>query len=208
MRSWRSSSQSMAAYRSSSSNGPKPSVSARVSRAVASASPRAVASLEPGSRMRAATIASTRARSGEGAGSMSRSRRRVRAVPSTAATWPWGTERTMSKASSRPTSGSSLRSRRRVSTLPLGHLERLARVRFLTLPFSRQPSRSRMAGGEFRLGTVSIYMATTVLDPAQKNNRKYHHYMGTFLHRPIDMYALQINPLDRTERQELGGTSA
>ena len=50
----------------------------------------------------------------------------------------------MSKASSRPTSGSSLSSRRRVSIFPLGHLERLARVRFLTLPFSRQPSRARM----------------------------------------------------------------
>ena len=70
----------------------------------------------------------------------------------------------MSKASSRPTIGSSLSSRRRESIFPLGHLERLARVRFLTLPFSRQPSRRRMAGGEFRLGTVSMYMATSVAD--------------------------------------------
>ena len=137
-------------------------ISASESRARASRSvnPRAVASFEPGSRMRAATIASTRSRCGDCAGSMSRSRRSVRSVPSTAATWPWGRERTMSKASSRPTSGSSLSSRRRESIFPLGHLERLARVRFLTLPFSRQPSRRRMAGGEFRMGTVSMYMAT------------------------------------------------
>ena len=115
MRFWRSSGQSIDAYRSSSSTGPRPSVSASESRAVASVSPRAVASFEPGSRMRAVTIASTRLRCGEGTGSMSRSRRSVRSVPSTAATWPWGRERTMSKASSRPTSGSSLSSRRRVT---------------------------------------------------------------------------------------------
>ena len=69
----------------------------------------------------------------------------------------------MSKASSRPTNGSFLSTRRRASTFAFGHLERLARVRFLTLPPSRQPSRSRMAGGELRLGTVSMYMGMMVI---------------------------------------------
>ena len=90
----------------------------------------------------------------------------------------------MSKASSRPTSGSSLSSRRRMSILPLGHLERLARVRFLTLPFSRQPSRRRMAGGEFRLGTVSMYMGIIVLDSSAILNLENFHYMGTISNRP------------------------
>jgi hypothetical protein len=35
-----------------------------------------------------------------------------------------------------------------------------ARVRFLTLPFSRKASRRRMAGGELRLGMVAMYMPT------------------------------------------------
>ena len=69
----------------------------------------------------------------------------------------------MSKASSRPTRGSFLSTRRRASTLAFGHLERLAKVRFLTLPPSRQPSRRRMAGGELRLGTISIYMGMIII---------------------------------------------
>ncbi len=44
-----------------------------------------------------------------------------------------------------PTRGSSLSSRRKVSTFALGYLERLARVRFLTLPFSRQPLQQKNA---------------------------------------------------------------
>ena len=44
-----------------------------------------------------------------------------------------------------------------------GSLERLARVRFLTRPLSRKDSRRRMAGGEERLGTLSIYMVTYCL---------------------------------------------
>ena len=41
-----------------------------------------------------------------------------------------------------------------------GHLERLAKVRLRTLLPSRKDSRSRMAGGELRLGTDSMYMDT------------------------------------------------
>ena len=44
----------------------------------------------------------------------------------------------------------------------VGSLERLARVRFLTRRPSRKDSRRRMAGGEERLGTLSIYMDTII----------------------------------------------
>ena len=60
------------------------------------------------------------------------------------------------------TSGSSRRSRRRVSTLCLGQSERLASVRLRVFLPSRHPSRSRMAGGESRLGTISIYMGAII----------------------------------------------
>jgi hypothetical protein len=40
-----------------------------------------------------------------------------------------------------------------------GQLVRLQSVRFLTLPFSRYDYRNRMAGGESRFGTASMYMA-------------------------------------------------
>ena len=120
---------------------------------------------------------------------------------------PWGRERTMSKASSRPTSGSSLSSRRRVSIFPLGHLERLARVRFLTLPFSRQPSRRRMAGGEFRMGTVSMYMATMCSRFIHANSDEQSLLHGNILLSPKRHLTLRINPLDCTEREKPGGTS-
>jgi hypothetical protein len=48
---------------------------------------------------------------------------------------------------------------RKPSTRAMGQSERLARVRFLTRPLSRKLSRNRIAGGELRLGTDSIYMA-------------------------------------------------
>ncbi len=64
-----------------------------------------------------------------------------------------------------PTGGSFRSRRRRVSVLLWGHFGRLASVRFLTFPPSRHPSRNRMAGGEFRLGTVSMYMGTAFLFP-------------------------------------------
>ena len=41
-----------------------------------------------------------------------------------------------------------------------GSLERLARVRLRTLPFCRNDSRTRMAGGELRFLMVSTYMAS------------------------------------------------
>ena len=50
--------------------------------------------------------------------------------------------------------------RRRTSRRALGQEERLRRVRFLTLPFSRKDSRRRMAGGEVRLGISAMYITT------------------------------------------------
>ena len=44
-----------------------------------------------------------------------------------------------------------------MATRSEGQEERLARVRFLTLPASRKLSRRRIAGGELRLGTVATY---------------------------------------------------
>jgi hypothetical protein len=46
------------------------------------------------------------------------------------------------------------------SILWSGQSLRLARVRFLTLPASRYGLRNKTAGGELRLGTRSMYMAT------------------------------------------------
>ena len=168
----------MAAYRSSSSVSPNSRVCASESRAVASASPRAVANFDTGARTRVQISATTLSRSGHGAVERKRSRPNLRREPSTAATWPWGLERTMSKASSGLTNGWFLSSRRRVSILAAGQSERLAMVRLRTRLPSRQPSRRRMAGAVLRLGTVSTYMATT----GQVNARikdQYPIYLGT-----------------------------
>ena len=165
MRSWRLSSQSMARYSSSPPTSAMPSSSPSVWASVSLPSDRAVASFERGSRMRARIMAAARARSRETRRSRSFSRPSLRAHPSTAATWPWGRDRRISKASPRVGSATPPLSRMRSpSTRPSGHLDRLARVRFLTLPSSRKDSRSRTAGGEFRLGTRSMYMGITVTD--------------------------------------------
>ena len=83
----------------------------------------------------------------------------------------------MSKASSRPTRGSFLRSLRKVSTFSMDQEERLATVRFLTLPFSRHPSRRRTAGGEFRLGTMFYVHGNAyghVRSPRQRQTSQLH----------------------------------
>ena len=51
-----------------------------------------MASFEPGARMRATMRAMARSRSGEAVVARVRSRRSLRSVPNTAATWPWGRE--------------------------------------------------------------------------------------------------------------------
>lgn len=75
-------------------------------------------------------------------------------MPSTAATWPWGRERSTSKALiKRATAWPPRSSTRKPSMNELGHLDKLATVRLRTFLPSRQPSRSKIVGGELRLGT-------------------------------------------------------
>src|SRR5579864_8420272 len=54
--------------------------------------------------------------------------------------------------------------RRKISIFSPGQSERLARVRLWVLLPSRQASRRRMAGGELRLGTTSMYMAHYIIN--------------------------------------------
>ena len=138
MASLRASAQSMAAYRSSSSQPETPSSCPSELVAVSVRSPRAVASLEPGSITWATSIAVTRSRLREGSASISSSMPSRRAVPSTAATCPCGRLRVISNASDRSTAGGRpFSARLRVSTLCSGQCDRLARVRVFTLPSSR-----------------------------------------------------------------------
>src|SRR5208283_2382754 len=53
----------------------------------------------------------------------------------------------------------------------LGQSVRLASVRCLTLPSWRKDSRRRMHGGELRLGTVSMYMATNMAKKRLKSKK-------------------------------------
>ena len=122
------------------------------SRAVASAKPRAVASFRPW--IRATIIAS---RIGARASPPRRSSDPVAACAASRARPRHGRTNARSKASSRrDTAAPPLSSTRKPSMSVGGHLERLARVRFLTLPAARKDSRRSTAGGELRLGTLSM----------------------------------------------------
>ena len=68
---------------------------------------------------------------------------------------------------------------RSASTFSAGQSLRLASVCLRTRFPSRQPRRSRIAGRELRLGTVSMYMGTTVDDLSHVVNMKSIIYMGT-----------------------------
>ena len=138
MASLRCSAQSIAAYRSSSSQPATPSTAPSELVAVSVRSPRANASLEPGAITCATSIAHTRSRRRDGSGSISRSMPSARAVPSTAATCPCGRLRVISNASPKSSfGGNPLSVRASASTLCSGQCDRLARVRFFTLPPSR-----------------------------------------------------------------------
>ena len=100
-------------------------------------SPRAVASLDDPSITAAVIIAVTRSRCRDGAGSISPSSPSSRTVPSTAATCPCGRLRLISNAPSSPAGGRPFSARDSASTLASGQDDKLARVRFLTLPPSR-----------------------------------------------------------------------
>ncbi|MDE2751585.1 MAG: hypothetical protein OXI83_03320, partial [Gemmatimonadota bacterium] len=56
-------------------------------------------------------------------------------------------------------------------------------VRFLTFPFSRHPSRRRIAGLEFLFGTMSIYMATVLNESLAHVKHTITSYMGTYFDR-------------------------
>jgi hypothetical protein len=95
-----------------------------------------MASLESGAITCATAIAVTRSRCRDGTGSISSSRPSWRAVPRTAATWPCGRLRVISNAPSRGAAGGGwpFSTRASASTLASGQADRLASVRFLTLP--------------------------------------------------------------------------
>ena len=162
MASLRASSQSIAAYRSSSSQPETSSIWPSVLVAVWARSPRAIASFDPGAMTCPISMASTRLRRRDGVGSISSGMPSFSAVPSTAATCPCGRLRVISNASDRshPAGGKPLSARSSLSTLCPGQRDRLARVRVLTLPSSRKLSRNSTAGGDPRLGTLVMYMIT------------------------------------------------
>ena len=106
--------------------------------AVAARSPRAVASFDAGAITVAASMAHTRSRWREGAGSISSAMPSFSAVPNTAATCPCGRLRVISNASARSDAvGTPLSAHCSLSTLCSGQRDRLASVRVLTLPCSR-----------------------------------------------------------------------
>src|SRR5215472_7894526 len=83
---------------------------------------------------------------------------------------------------------------RKPSTSAVGQAERLASVRFLTRPCSRKLSRNRMAGGEPRLGTDSMYMGHLIVR---------HHY---FYQRNPSLYmATNLTQKNRTAPAETFG---
>jgi hypothetical protein len=93
--------------------------------------------LAAGSSTRATTKASAKVASRAGRRGKSRSRPSLRAVPSAAATWPCGQDRSIASRSGDATNVSPLSARLSASILASGQRERLASVRVLTLPPSR-----------------------------------------------------------------------
>ena len=139
-----------------------------------------MASLEHGSISRCATSARTTSRSLHGFDETSS------AMPSLSIAWrmaftcPQGTvDFTLNSfvASQRLTP---LSDWRRAAMASSGSFERLATVRFTTLPPTRLASRSRYAGRELRFGTVSMYMGILYHYNQLIAIGKMKNYMGTF----------------------------
>ena len=84
----------------------------------------------------------------------------VRMTPSTACTWPCGSDRSTAKTSSFGTNATPRNARRKASTASGGHVERWAIVVFTIFPPSRRDWRKSTAGGDFRVSTMSIYMVS------------------------------------------------
>ena len=94
---------------------------------------REVASFDAGATTREMINATTRSR-WRHAGPNSPGNPNVFAMANTAATWPWGRERSMSNPSPAATKRSPFKERRINSITSGGRCDRLARVSFLTLP--------------------------------------------------------------------------
>ena len=108
-------------------------------------------------------MAATSWRSRPGLRESRASRPSWRSVPHTAPTWPCGSERTFSKDSAKFSTAVPPLSRvRSPSTRGSGQELRLARVRLMTFLPCREDWRNRIQGGEFRLGTLSMYMGTVL----------------------------------------------
>ena len=86
----------------------------------------------------------------------------------------------MANASSGETNGSSLSTLRKAATFCAGQSVRFASVRLQTFLPSRQPARSKIAGREFRLGTISIYMGTCIAHIEHYDRTNAGIYMGTY----------------------------
>ena len=69
--------------------------------------------------------------------------------------------------------------RRIISARSIGNADRLAMVRFLTRPPSRILSRRRIAGGERRFGTMSIYVDAMYANRLTAEVSHSAAYMGT-----------------------------
>ena len=131
--SWRASSQSMAAYRSSSLASITPNSYARVP----VCQRRVVASLVSGPTIRDPTMNSARSRSGQDLEAISGAKPSERMAKDTAGTWPWAREVVISKLAQADTKVSPCKERRMMSMTLSGRWDRLPRVSFLTLPPSR-----------------------------------------------------------------------
>ena len=136
---------------------------------VAVPSPRAVASLESGARMRATIMPTTRSRSGEPRDAKTRSSPICRSVRSTAATCPCGQLRSISSVSLTETRVSPRRMRRMASICCADRADRLASVRLRILEPSRHASRSRTAGA--RRGERKSQFANEIARTTRSHSR-------------------------------------
>ena len=152
----------------------------RSSGSVVSFHQRVIASLLSGAHTRATIVATMMLRSRQGLAEIILSRPRCFTVRSTRSTCPWVRVRCLSSACESAISFTPDNAIRSASILSWGQSERLASVRFLTFLPSRHPSRSKTAGREFRLGTVSMYMGTIYTSNLSKFDQYLHTYMGTY----------------------------
>ena len=92
----------------------------------------------------------------------------MRLLPSAATTCPCGSERSTVKTSSCTGAATALEEHLQALDDLCRQARQVGQVRFLTLPWCRNASRSRTAGGEFRLRMASMYMAPPCYSEAEK----------------------------------------